>query len=232
MTVDMELNGRPLSDAIEAVDALPSVANLPPGVHRVSAGDWEAQQKLFGTFALAMLTGILCVYAVLVLLFDDFLQPLTILAALPLSAVGAFVGLWICDMSLSMPSLIGVIMLMGLVTKNSILLVDYAIIARREERMTRTDAILDACRKRARPIVMTTVAMIAGMLPMAMGFHGDPSFRAPMGVVVIGGLMTSTVLSLFVVPVVYEIVDNIEQRIIGLFRRRRGRSQEMAKAEC
>lgn len=232
VTVDMELNGRPLSDAIEAVDALPSVANLPPGVHRVSAGDWEAQQKLFGTFALAMLTGILCVYAVLVLLFDDFLQPLTILAALPLSAVGAFVGLWICDMSLSMPSLIGVIMLMGLVTKNSILLVDYAIIARREERMTRTDAILDACRKRARPIVMTTVAMIAGMLPMAMGFHGDPSFRAPMGVVVIGGLMTSTVLSLFVVPVVYEIVDNIEQRIIGLFRRRRGRSQEMAKAEC
>ncbi|MBT0964148.1 efflux RND transporter permease subunit [Denitromonas iodatirespirans] len=233
VTVDMELNGRPLSDAIDVVETLPSVRNLPPGVHRVAAGDWEAQQKLFGNFAIAMLTGILCVYAVLVLLFNDFMQPLTILAALPLSAVGAFFGLWICDMSLSMPSLIGVIMLMGLVTKNSILLVDYAIIARRDEGMARTEAILDACRKRARPIVMTTVAMIAGMLPMALGVHGDPSFRSPMGVVVIGGLMTSTVLSLFVVPVVYEIVDNIEQRIGRIFRRRKdGPPAQPASAEC
>jgi multidrug efflux pump subunit AcrB len=208
VSIDMELNGRPLSDAAELVDALPLMQRLPAGVSRASLGEFESMQKLFGSFGWAMLVGLLCVYAVLVLLFNDFKQPVTILAAIPLSAGGAFAALWIFDFALSLPSLIGVIMLMGVVTKNSILLGDYVIVARRDRGWPRTEAILDACRKRARPIVMTTVAMTAGMLPLVLGLHGgDSSFHAPMAIVVIGGLLTSTALSLLVVPVVYELVD-------------------------
>jgi multidrug efflux pump subunit AcrB len=148
---------------------------------------------------------------VLVLLFKDFLHPITILAALPLALGGAFVGLLLANKSFSMPSLIGLIMLMGIATKNSILLVEYAIMARREHGMTRTEALLDACHKRARPIIMTTLAMGAGMMPIALGFGAaDASFRSPMAIAVIGGLITSTVLSLLVVPAVFTYVDDVE----------------------
>ncbi len=168
--------------------------------------------ELFASFGLAMLTGVLCIYIVLVLLFKDFLQPVTILAALPLSLGGAFVALLLTGKSFSMPSLIGLIMLMGIATKNSILLVEYAIVARRDHGMNRFDALLDACHKRARPIVMTTMAMGAGMLPIAIGIGAaDPSFRSPMAIAVIGGLITSTLLSLLVIPVVYTLVDDVEQ---------------------
>jgi multidrug efflux pump subunit AcrB len=156
-----------------------------------------------------MLIGVLCIYAVLVLLFHDFLQPFTILAALPLSLGGAFLGLLLTGNSFSMPSIIGVLMLMGIVTKNSILLVEYAIVARRGHGMERRPAILDACHKRARPIVMTTIAMGAGMLPVALGLGAEPSFRAPMAIAVIGGLITSTFLSLLVIPVVFTYVDDL-----------------------
>ncbi|SMC23382.1 Multidrug efflux pump subunit AcrB [Andreprevotia lacus DSM 23236] len=220
ITVDMELNGRSLSDAAALVDALPAMKQLPPGVHRVEVGDLESQKELMSNFLFAILAGIVCVYVVLVLLFDDFLQPGTILSAVPLAAGGAFAALWICDFGFSMSSLIGIIMLVGVVTKNSILLVDYAIMAERDEGMSRTDAIVDACRKRARPIMMTTLAMVAGMLPMAFGLNGDASFRAPMAVVVIGGLLSSTVLSLLVVPVVYEMVDGLRLRGRRWFSRR------------
>jgi multidrug efflux pump subunit AcrB len=159
-----------------------------------------------------MLTGVLCIYIVLVLLFKDFLHPVTILSALPLSLGGAFVGLLLAQKSFSMPSLIGLIMLMGIATKNSILLVEYAIVARREQGLSRFDALLDACHKRARPIIMTTIAMAAGMFPIAIGLGtADPSFRSPMAIAVIGGLFTSTVLSLLVVPVVFEYVDDVEK---------------------
>jgi multidrug efflux pump subunit AcrB len=145
-----------------------------------------------------------------VLLFKDFLHPVTILSALPLSLGGAFVGLLLAQKSFSMPSLIGLIMLMGIATKNSILLVEYAIVARREQGLSRFDALLDACHKRARPIIMTTIAMAAGMFPIAIGLGtADPSFRSPMAIAVIGGLVTSTVLSLLVVPVVFEYVDDV-----------------------
>jgi len=144
-----------------------------------------------------------------VLLFHDFLQPLTILGALPLSLGGAFVALLVTGSSFSMPSVIGLLMLMGVVTKNSILLVEYAIIARRDRGMNRLEALVDACHKRARPILMTTIAMGAGMLPIALGFGADPSFRAPMAITVIGGLLTSTVLSLLVIPVVFTYVDDV-----------------------
>lgn len=208
---EIELSGQALGDVAAAVQQLPAVRNLPPGVKVVEIGDAEVMGELFASFGLAMLTGVLCIYIVLVLLFKDFLHPVTILSALPLSLGGAFVGLLIAQKSFSMPSLIGLIMLMGIATKNSILLVEYAIVARREHGMGRFEALLDACHKRARPIIMTTIAMVAGMLPIAIGWGAaDPSFRSPMAIAVIGGLFTSTVLSLLVVPVVFEYVDDVE----------------------
>jgi multidrug efflux pump subunit AcrB len=180
--------------------------------------------ELFQSFGLAMMTGVICIYFVLVLLFKDFLQPVTILAALPLSLGGAFLGMLIAGKALSMPSMIGLVMLMGIATKNSILLVEYAIVARRDLHMNRVDAILDACHKRARPIIMTTIAMTAGMLPIALEWgSGDGSFRSPMAVSVIGGLLTSTVLSLLVIPVVFTYVDDFEQFVRRTFKRVTGK---------
>ncbi|MCJ0765823.1 efflux RND transporter permease subunit [Variovorax terrae] len=226
---EIELSGLPLGQVAQAVQQLPAVRNLPPGVKVVEIGDAEVMGELFASFGLAMLTGVLCIYIVLVLLFKDFLHPVTILCALPLALGGAFVGLLMARMSFSMPSLIGLIMLMGIATKNSILLVEYAIVARRGHDgsdgrpavagLSRFDALLDACHKRARPIIMTTIAMGAGMLPIAMGFGAaDPTFRSPMAIAVIGGLITSTVLSLLVVPAVFTYIDDLE-----LLLRRLGR---------
>ncbi|NJM43213.1 MAG: efflux RND transporter permease subunit, partial [Brachymonas sp.] len=212
---EVELSGVALGDVTAKVAELPAIKELPPGVRQVEIGDAEVMAELFASFGLAMLTGVLCIYIVLVLLFKAFLQPITILMALPLSLGGAFIGLLIAQKSFSMPSLIGLIMLMGVATKNSILLVDYAIIARREG-MARWDAIMDACHKRARPIVMTTIAMGAGMLPIALSWGGsDQSFRSPMAVAVIGGLITSTFLSLLVIPAVFTFVDDFAQGISG-----------------
>ncbi|MFT4045685.1 MAG: efflux RND transporter permease subunit [Solimonas sp.] len=222
VTLTVNLGGRPLGEVNKQVEALPSMRHLPPQVRRGEGGDVEFMNDLFGNFAIAMLTGIFCVYAVMVLLFHDFAQPFTVLTALPLAAGGALGGLVIFGMNLSLASLIGLLMLIGIVSKNSILLVEYAIAARRQRGLSRFDAIIDACHKRARPIVMTTVAMVAGMLPMALNIsRTDAGFRSPMAVAVIGGLMTSTVLSLLVVPVVYEIVDDFENGIRRcLFRRK------------
>ena len=184
---------------------------------QTTVGDAEAMTELFDSFGLAMLTGVACIYIVLVLLFKDFVQPATILVALVLSIPGAFLALFLTRTALSMPSMIGLIMLMGIATKNSILLVEYAIMARRDWGMSRMEALLDACHKRARPIVMTTIAMGAGMMPIALGIGTDPSFRAPMAIVVIGGLITSTFLSLLVIPVVFTFVDDGVQKLKGLF---------------
>ncbi|WCM93031.1 efflux RND transporter permease subunit [Acidovorax sp. NCPPB 2350] len=209
---EIELGTRGLGEVTEAVRQLPSVRQMPANVRLIDVGDAEMMGELFASFGMAMLTGVVCIYLVLVLLFKDFLQPVTILMALPLSLGGAFVGLLIAGKSFSMPSLIGLIMLMGIATKNSILLVEYAIVARRDQGMSRWDALLDACHKRARPIIMTTLAMGAGMLPIALAWGGaDMSFRSPMAVAVIGGLITSTVLSLLVVPAVFTYVDDFAQ---------------------
>jgi len=178
--------------------------------------------ELFASFSLAMLTGVLCIYIVLVLLFKDFFQPATILAALVLSIPGAFLALFVTHTALSMPSMIGLIMLMGIATKNSILLVEYAVVSRRDRGMSRSVALLDACRKRVRPIVMTTMAMGAGMLPVALDIGlGDGSFRSPMAIVVIGGLITSTFLSLLVIPVLFTYVDDLVQWLNRGFARLR-----------
>jgi multidrug efflux pump subunit AcrB len=218
---EIELNQQPLGQVKAAALALPSLQQLPPGVIQTEIGDAEAMTELFASFGLAMLTGVLCIYIVLVLLFKDFVQPVTILGALVLSVPGAFLALWVTGTALSMPSMIGLIMLMGIATKNSILLVDYIIIARRDHGLDRWDAILDACHKRARPIVMTTIAMGAGMMPIALGLGTDPSFRAPMAIVVIGGLITSTFLSLLVIPVVFTFVDDAVNGLKRLVRRGR-----------
>ncbi|MBK8640136.1 MAG: efflux RND transporter permease subunit [Chromatiaceae bacterium] len=209
VSIDVELGGRQLGAVLAEANALPALQDLPPTVSRVEQGDAQRMAELFASFGTAMLIGVLCIYAVLVLLFHDFMQPFSILAALPLSLGGAFLALLLTGNSFSMPSIIGVLMLMGIVTKNSILLVEYAIVARREHGMERRQAILDACHKRARPIVMTTIAMGAGMLPVALGLGAEPSFRAPMAIAVIGGLITSTFLSLLVIPVVFTYVDDL-----------------------
>jgi multidrug efflux pump subunit AcrB len=229
---EIEVAGQPLGDVTKAAQNLPSIKNLPHGVRQTELGDAEVMGELFASFGLAMITGVLCIYIVLVLLFKDFLQPVTILAALPLSLGGAFVGLLLAGKSFSMPSLIGLVMLMGIATKNSILLVEYAIVARRDHGMSRLDALLDACHKRARPIIMTTTAMGAGMLPIALGVGmADPSFRSPMSVAVIGGLITSTFLSLLVIPVVFTYVDDFGHGLGRFWRRLHGRKGKVLSAD-
>ena len=220
ITIDASLNGLPLGDTLDAIEALPSLRNLPDGVTLLRTGDAKWIQQLFGNFAMAMAIGVLCIYAVLVLLFHQFIQPLTILSALPPSAAGAVVALLLCGYGLAIPSLIGMLMLMGIVSKNSILLVEYAIMAQRDHGMSRFDALIDSCSKRARPIVMTSIAMGAGMTPIAMGWAGDPSFRSPMGVAVIGGLIVSTAMSLFMVPSIFTVVDDGQEFLRRLFRHR------------
>ena len=220
VTLEVELSGRSLGEVNAEARALPALANLPASVQIAELGDAQEMQALFASFGVAMLIGVLCIYGVLVLLFADFMQPLTILAALPLSIGGAFVALLLTSNALTMPAMIGLIMLMGIVTKNSILLVDYAILAR-QAGMNRFDALVDACHKRSRPIVMTTIAMGAGMLPLALGLSGDPSFRSPMAIAVIGGLITSTLLSLLVVPAVFTYVDDLEHLLARGMRKLR-----------
>jgi multidrug efflux pump subunit AcrB len=209
VTLSVELAGRQIGDVEKDAALLPALKSLPAGVKRVEQGELQRMSELFNSFGVAMAIGIFCIYAVLVLLFHDFLQPATILCALPLALGGALFALLVTQQAFSMPAVIGLLMLMGIVTKNSILLVEYAIMARREHGMNRFDALMDACHKRARPIIMTTIAMGAGMLPNALGLGAEASFRQPMAIVVIGGLITSTVLSLIVVPVVFTYVDDL-----------------------
>lgn len=220
VNLEIELGSRGLGDVVAAVQALPVMQQLPDGVHVTEVGDAEVMVEMFSGFAMAMLAGVLCIYIVLALLFRDLLHPVTILSALPLAIGGSFVGLLLGRFDLSMPALIGLVMLMGIVTKNSILLVEYAIMARREHGMNRWDALLDACHKRARPIIMTTLAMGAGMVPIIIGSDAaDSTFRAPMGVAVLGGLLTSTALSLLVVPAVFTYVDDLGQWMLRRWRR-------------
>ena len=231
ITLSVELNGRILGDVNREAQALPALKNLPHGVRLVEQGELQRSSELFESFGIAMAIGVFCIYAVLVLLFHDFLQPLTILMALPLSLGGALLPLIVTGTSFSMPAVIGLLMLMGVVTKNSILLVEYAIMARRGG-MTRFDALVDACHKRARPIIMTTIAMGCGMLPVALSLTGgDGSFRQPMAIVVIGGLLTSTFLSLLVIPVIFTFVDDFLELLKRPFHGNRQGESESAPAK-
>ena len=217
VTINAELTGMPLGQAMKAAQALPAVIGMPSSVHLIQTGDAEVMKELMGGFGMAMLTGIVCVFCVLVLLFKDFFQPITILSAIPLSLGGAFIALLVSGSELDMSSMIGIIMLMGIVTKNSILLVEYAIVGMRDRNQGRVEALIDACHKRARPIVMTTVAMIAGMLPIALGIGTDSGFRQPMATAVIGGLICSTLLCLLVVPVIFTYVNDVERWLKSLW---------------
>jgi HAE1 family hydrophobic/amphiphilic exporter-1 len=213
VTIQAEMaDGVELGEATKAVHDLPIMKNLPDGVKPGAIGDAEAMAEMFGGFVVAFATAVFLMFAVLVLLFQSFFKPIVILAALPLAVGGAFIGLLIFNLSLSIPSLIGFLMLMGLAAKNSILLVEYAI-EREREGMSQHDALIEACRERARPIIMTTLAMAAGMLPTAFALEKGAEFRQPMAVAVIGGLITSTLLSLVLVPVVYRFVDDFENWI-------------------
>jgi hydrophobe/amphiphile efflux-1 (HAE1) family protein len=227
VTLSANLNGLPLGNVLRQLEGTSAMRNLPEGVEFMRTGTSRFISDIFSGFANAMIIGIFSIYAVLVILFHKFVQPITILSALPPSAAGAIVALLIWNYALAINSLIGMLMLMGIVTKNSILLVEYAIMAQRDHGMTRLEAMLDACAKRARPIIMTSIAMSAGMLPVAMGWAGDPSFRAPMGVVVMGGLIVSTVVSLFIVPVFYTLIDDLQigtARLVGRLFNRGGKT--------
>jgi hydrophobe/amphiphile efflux-1 (HAE1) family protein len=218
VALEADLNGVELGTAMDKIRALPAIQHLPSGVRLVEVGDAEVMKELYSNFAIAMTTGVLMVFAVLVLLFARVLQPITILSSLPLSIGGAVAALAITGHSLSLGVMIGFLMLMGIVAKNSILLVDFAIEEMRAGK-SRLTAILEAGHKRARPIVMTTVAMVAGMLPVATGFGGDEAFRGPMAIAVIGGLITSTALTLVVVPAAFTLIDDIERWLAPKFGR-------------
>jgi len=217
--ITAELAGTTLGEMTTKINELPSMQALPDGVRQQASGDAESFQELGVGFGFAIITGILLMYVVLVLLFGSFLHPITIMAALPMSFGGAFLALWLTGKSLSMPALIGMIMLTGIAAKNSILLVDYAIIAMRDG-LARREALIDACHKRARPIIMTTMAMGLGMLPIAAAIGEGTAFRSPMAIAVIGGLITSTGLSLLFVPVVFSLIDGVKTRLERWLARR------------
>ena len=219
----------PLGAAVDKMLALPAAKQLPAGVELKQFGDAEIMGEVFESFAKAMGAGIMMVYAVLVLLFGSFLQPITILFSLPLSVGGAIVALAITGQPVSLPVVIGILMLMGIVTKNAIMLVDFAI-EEMHRGVPRTEAIVDAGRKRARPIIMTTIAMIGGMLPSAIGSGAGGEFRAPMAIAVIGGLASSTLLSLVFVPAVFAVMDDIGKGVWRVFGRFVGPTDEAQAA--
>jgi hydrophobe/amphiphile efflux-1 (HAE1) family protein len=197
-----------LGDATKKIYDLPVMKSLPKGVSVNPSGDAESLNELSAGFATAITAGLMMVYAVLVLLFGTFLQPITILFSLPLSIGGAIVALLVTGKQLTTPVWIGILMLMGIVTKNAIMLVEFAVESIREGK-PRDEAIIDAGMKRARPIVMTTIAMAAGMMPSALAFGAGGEFRSPMALAVIGGLVFSTVLSLVFVPAMFMMMDDI-----------------------
>jgi multidrug efflux pump subunit AcrB len=205
-------------DAQTKIDKLPSIANMPQGIRKVIQGDAKWQAEMMQNFLVAVVAGLLLVFATLVLLYRRFLSPLVNMSSLLLAPLGGLLGLAVTGMEISMPVFIGLLMLLGIVAKNSILLVDFAI-EEMDHGVAKNAALMDAGRKRAQPIVMTTVAMVAGMVPTAISLSGDGAWRAPMGVVVIGGLILSTLLTLLIVPAGFSLADSIEKRLGRFFSR-------------
>ncbi|WP_395517055.1 efflux RND transporter permease subunit [Pseudorhizobium flavum] len=219
--------GTALDTATEEFKRIVDATELPATVRLAESGDAKVQAEMVQSFGNAMLLGLLMVLVVLILLFKDVIQPFTILFSLPLAIGGVAVALIITQNSLSMPVLIGILMLMGIVTKNAILLVDFAIEMRRHG-MERVHAMVEAGRKRARPIIMTSIAMSAGMLPSALGVGEGGSFRSPMAIAVIGGIIVSTVLSLVVVPAFFLIMDDVSRLLGRIFGGMFGKKEEEA----
>jgi HAE1 family hydrophobic/amphiphilic exporter-1 len=226
VAIEADLVGNtPLGEAIEQVMALPSARNLPAGVTIARFGDSEIMEEVFSSFSRAIAAGVLMVLAVLVLLFADAMQPITIIFSMPLSIGGAFLALLLTGNAINLSVIIGFLMLMGIVTKNAILLVDFAI-AEMASGVERTQALIEAGRKRAQPVIMTTAAMTAGMVPSALGIGEGGAFRSPMAIALIGGLLASTFLSLVFVPAAFTIMDDVGRilssklsRLVGPKRR-------------
>ncbi|WP_386682921.1 efflux RND transporter permease subunit [Loktanella sp. R86503] len=212
-------DGAVLGQATNSIFALPGAgSDLPPGVRVQSTGDAEVQGEVFASFGTAMGAGVMLVYVVLVLLFGSFVTPFTILMSLPLAIGGAILALYLTGSAIGLSVVIGFLMLMGIVTKNAIMLVEFALEAMKSG-ATRTEGMLDAGHKRARPIVMTTIAMAAGMVPSALAFGAGGEFRSPMAVAVIGGLLLSTLLSLIFIPSLFSVIDGGRSRASRLLMR-------------
>jgi HAE1 family hydrophobic/amphiphilic exporter-1 len=211
--------GRQLGDVLADIITRTKALDIPAGYSVGVTGSGEMQAQSFLNIFLALALAVIFVYIVLAAQFESFTYPFSIMLALPMSLIGAIFGLLIANSALSVISLIGIIMLMGLVTKNGILLVDYANVLR-DRGMERTQALIQAGATRLRPILMTTFAMIFGMIPVAFATGEGSEMRSPMGQAVIGGLITSTLLTLFVVPVVYSMIDDLSLRkVVGWAQR-------------
>jgi hydrophobe/amphiphile efflux-1 (HAE1) family protein len=217
VSVEANLQGLSLGEAIASSQKLPILQNLPPAVRQRNSGDAKIMQDIFGRFGLALLLAVTCIYSILVLLYNNFLHPLTIMAALPFCLGGALLGLLIAQKAMGIYALIGIVLLLGIVTKNSILLVDYTII-NMQEGMPQRAALIDACTSRLRPILMTSLATIAGIIPLALGIGAGAEVRQPMGVAIMGGFTTSTLLTLVVVPVLFTYVDGFQTWLINTFK--------------
>ncbi|MCC7052433.1 MAG: efflux RND transporter permease subunit [Gemmatimonadaceae bacterium] len=211
VTIQANVAGRANSDVVADIAAIIAAEPLPAGVTLSQGGDAEGQQEVFSSIFAALGIAIVLMYMILVLQFGSFLDPIAILISLPLSLVGVFGALAITGMTINLMSLIGVILLAGIVAKNAILLIDFAKWSREDRGLTLRDALIEAGAIRLRPILMTTFALVAGMLPIALGTGEGADFRKPLGVAVIGGVITSTILTLIVVPTFYEILDAVRE---------------------
>jgi HAE1 family hydrophobic/amphiphilic exporter-1 len=227
VTVEANTVGESLGQVMKGINARLDKLTLPPGVRITQGGEVDSQAEVFGRIFTALGIAVMLMYLILVLQFGSFVEPLAILISLPLSLVGVMLALMITGSTINIMSLIGVILLMGIVAKNAILLIDFAKWARINEGLARREAIIQAGAIRLRPILMTTLALIAGMLPVALGLGEGAEFRAPLGRAVIGGVITSTLLTLLVIPTVYEILDEWREKVIekvGLGKKKAERS--------
>ena len=220
MNVELNTSGRATGDVSADIQKLVDDMRLPPGVRITLGGDAESQAEVFGAIFSALGLAILLMYLILVVQFGSFLDPLAIMMSLPLSLIGVMLSLAVTNYTINLMSLIGVILLMGIVAKNAILLIDFAKWAREERGVPLRESLIEAGSIRLRPILMTTFALIAGMLPIAAGRGEGAQFRAPMGVAIIGGVITSTFLTLLVIPTFYEVIDLLRSK----FSRRVGLS--------
>jgi HAE1 family hydrophobic/amphiphilic exporter-1 len=217
VTVEANTAGRSLSEVMKDINARIAKMNFPAGVRLTQGGEVDSQAEVFGRIFAALGVAVMLMYLILVVQFGSFLEPLAILVSLPLSLIGVMLALMITGDTINIMSLIGVILLMGIVAKNAILLIDFAKWARERDGLSRREALIQAGAIRLRPILMTTLALIAGMLPVALGLGEGAQFRAPLGRAVIGGVITSTLLTLLVIPTVYEIMDEWREWLLGKF---------------
>jgi HAE1 family hydrophobic/amphiphilic exporter-1 len=223
VTVQANTSNRPLTEVMKDINARIAKITFPPGVHMTQGGEVDSQNEVFGRIFSALGIAVMLMYLILVMQFGSFLEPLAIMISLPLSLIGVMLALMITGTTINIMSLIGVILLMGIVAKNAILLIDFAKWAREKDGMPRREALIQAGAIRLRPIMMTTLALIAGMLPVALGIGEGAEFRAPLGRAVIGGVITSTLLTLVVIPTFYEILDEWREWVftkLGVYKRR------------